>query len=98
MDINLLLNGVESETGVSTSVRRSLKDEPIQAPLLHSAELEQQSWSQSHCICPPQRRIFSPQEDALMQDMIDNIQSGRVRILSMSKAEPSRDQYAVGCP
>lgn len=96
MDINLLLNGAESETGLSTSAGRSLKDEPIQCPLVHSAESGtlrpyvsyqtqnlQRGMCTIHPISPPHRHIFSPQEDALMQYMIDNIQSGRVKILSM---------------
>lgn len=96
MDINLLLNGAESETGRSTSTGRSLKDEPAQRPLVHSAEsgtLHPYSSYQTqnlrrgmctiHPVSPPHRHSFSPQEDALMQFMIDNIQSGRAKILSI---------------
>lgn len=89
MNINLLLNGAENETGVPVSAGRSLKDEPIPAPLPLRPYISYQTQNLRcglctiHPISPPQRHKFSSQEDALMQYMIDNIQSGRVKILSI---------------
>jgi hypothetical protein len=97
MNINLLLNGAENETGVSASVGRSLKDEPIPAPLPLRPYISYQTQNlrrglrMIHLIAPLQRPIFSPEEDALMQYMIDSIQSGRVRILSICLKRSPRE-------
>jgi len=96
MDINLLLNSAESEPCETTNRTKSLIPQSGQSTeqittTINSATylISYQTRNLRHGSCtihptsPPQRRTFSPEEDALMQYMIDKIQSGRVTILGL---------------
>lgn len=99
MDIALLLNRAETDGCISTSEREPTnrpKSLPHSAesgqtlvnvtllPLVPYQTLNlRHGPCKIHPVSPPQRGVFSPEEDALMSLMIDNIQSGRVEILSL---------------